>query len=151
MHQFWPLKSDSTSPATHLGLRVRLAHSLERHGRHDEERAHCDKAFELCPLEPLRVIWHYVRAEASLATGDSQSELEESQRGMAVNPGDAHPYVPGIAAAWRLGHVEHGPRVGDHPARSRPARDRPVKPAARTLAAQGGRMIIGFADPPVVH
>ena len=102
MHQFWPLKSDSASPATHLGLRVKLAHSRERHGRHDEDRAHCDKAFELSPLEPLRVIWHYVRAEASLATGDSQGELEESQRGMAVNPGYAHLYVPGIAAAWRL-------------------------------------------------
>jgi hypothetical protein len=43
-----------------------------------------------------------VRAEASLATGDAQGELEESQRGMAVNPGYAPLYVPGIAAAWRL-------------------------------------------------
>lgn len=97
-----------------------LAHSLERHGRHDEARAYCDKAFELSPLEPLRVIWHYVRAEASLATGDPEGALEESQRGMAVNPGYAQLYVTGIAAAWRLGHVEQAHEwvhtLREHPA-----------------------------------
>jgi TolB-like protein len=93
----------SSSYAPAYGL---LAHSLERHGRHEEARAYCDKAFELSPLEPLRVIWHYVRAEASLATGDPAAALEESQRGMAVNPGYAQLYVTGIAAAWRLGQAE---------------------------------------------
>jgi TolB-like protein len=93
----------SSSYAPAYGL---LAFSLERHGRHDEARAYCDKAFELSPLEPLRVIWHYVRAEASLATGDAHAALAEAQRGMAVNPSYAQVYLAGAAAAWRLGAVE---------------------------------------------
>ena len=107
----------SSSYAPAYGL---LAHSLERHGQHDEARAYCDKAFELSPLEPLRVIWHYVRAEASLATGDPDGALEESQRGMAVNPGYAQLYVTGATAAWRLGHVEQAHEwvatLREHPA-----------------------------------
>jgi TolB-like protein len=93
----------SSSYAPAYGL---LAQSLERSGRHDEARAHCDKAFELSPLEPLRVIWHFVRAEASLATGDPQSALHESQRGMAVNPTYGQLYLAGAIAAWRLGALE---------------------------------------------
>jgi DNA-binding winged helix-turn-helix (wHTH) protein/tetratricopeptide (TPR) repeat protein len=93
----------SSSYAPAYGL---LAMSLERRGRHEEARAHCDKAFELSPLEPLRVIWHWVRAEASLATGDPHGALEEAQRGMAVNPDYAQLYIGGVAAAWRLGAVE---------------------------------------------
>lgn len=93
--------SPSYAPA--YGL---LALSLERHGRHDEARAHCDKAFELSPLEPLRVIWHFARAEASLATGEPQRALEEAQRGMAVNPNYPQVFMVGAAAAWRLGAVE---------------------------------------------
>ena len=90
--------SPSYAPA--YGL---LALSLERHGRHDEARAYCDKAFELSPLEPLRVIWHFARAEASLATGDPQAALEEAQRGMAVNSSYPQLFMVGAAAAWRLG------------------------------------------------
>lgn len=93
--------SPSYAPA--YGL---LAMSLERHGRHDEARAYCDKAFELSPLEPLRVIWHWVRAEASLATGDPHGALVEAQRGMAVNPAYAQVYLVGTVAAWRLGEVQ---------------------------------------------
>jgi DNA-binding winged helix-turn-helix (wHTH) protein/TolB-like protein/Flp pilus assembly protein TadD len=92
--------SPSYAPA--YGL---LALSLERHGQHDEARAYCDKAFELSPLEPLRVIWHFARAEASLATGDPQAALEEAQRGMAVNPSYPQLFMVGAAAAWRLGAV----------------------------------------------
>jgi tetratricopeptide (TPR) repeat protein len=83
-----------------------LAMSMERHGRHDEARSYCDKAFELSPLEPLRVIWHFVRAEASLATGDPQVALHEAQRGMAVNPSYGQLYLAGAVAAWRLGAAE---------------------------------------------
>jgi DNA-binding winged helix-turn-helix (wHTH) protein/tetratricopeptide (TPR) repeat protein len=90
----------SSSYAPAYGL---LAFSLERHGRHDEARAYCDKAFELSPLEPLRVIWHFVRAEASLATGDPRGALEEAQRGMAVNPSYGQLFLAGTIAAWRLG------------------------------------------------
>jgi tetratricopeptide (TPR) repeat protein len=93
----------SSSYAPAYGL---LAQSVERHGRHDEARAYCDKAFELSPLEPLRVIWHFVRAEASLATGDPQAALDEVQRGMAVNPSYGQLYLAGAVAAWRLGLAE---------------------------------------------
>jgi DNA-binding winged helix-turn-helix (wHTH) protein/tetratricopeptide (TPR) repeat protein len=93
----------SSSYAPAYGL---LAQSLERQGRHDEARAHCDKAFELSPLEPLRVIWHFVRAEASLATGDPQAAFHEAQRGMAVNPSYGQLYMAGAVAAWRLGALE---------------------------------------------
>lgn len=93
----------SSSYAPAYGL---LAQSLERQGRHDEARAYCDKAFEMSPLEPLRVIWHFVRAEASLATGDPQAALYEAQRGMAVNPSYGQLYLVGTVAAWRLGALE---------------------------------------------
>jgi len=93
----------SSSYAPAYGL---LAFSLERHGRHDEARAYCDKAFELSPLEPLRVIWHFVRAEGSLATGDPQGALQEAQRGMAVNPTYGQLFLAGAVAAWRLGAVD---------------------------------------------
>ena len=52
------------------------------------------------------MIWHFARAEASLATNDPQGALEDAQRGMAVNPDYAQVYLAGIAAAWRLGAVE---------------------------------------------
>lgn len=93
----------SSSYAPAYGL---LAQSLERQGQHEEARAYCDKAFELSPLEPLRVIWHFVRAEASLATGDPQGALHEAQRGMAVNASYGQLYMVGVVAAWRLGAVE---------------------------------------------
>ncbi len=93
--------SPSYAPA--YGL---LALSLVRHGRHDEARANCDKAFGLSPMEPLRVIWHLVRAEASLATGDPQTALDEVQRGLVVNPTYGQLYVAGAVAAWRLGAAD---------------------------------------------
>ncbi|OYU78874.1 MAG: hypothetical protein CFE45_29145, partial [Burkholderiales bacterium PBB5] len=93
----------SSSYAPAYGL---LAQSSNRHGRHDEAQAYCQKAFDLSPLEPLRVIWHFARAEASLAMGDPQGALVEAQRGMAVNPDYAQVYLAGAAAAWRLGAVE---------------------------------------------
>ena len=80
-----------------------LALSLERHGRHQEALAYCDKAFELSPLEPLRVIWHWVRAETHLALDDPKSALDEVERGLAVNPSYGQLYVVGAAAAWRMG------------------------------------------------
>jgi len=107
----------SSSYAPAYGL---LAQSSNRHGRYDEARAHCQKAFDLSPLEPLRVIWHFARAEASLATGDTQRALEEAQRGMAVNPDYAQVYLTGAAAAWRLGAVEQAhewvAKLRQHPA-----------------------------------
>ncbi|MDE2367926.1 MAG: winged helix-turn-helix domain-containing protein [Burkholderiales bacterium] len=93
----------SSSYAPAYGL---LAQSSNRGGRHDDARAYCCKAFDLSPLEPLRVIWHFARAEAGLATGDPRGALEEAQRGMAVNPDYAQCYLAGAAAAWRLGAVE---------------------------------------------
>lgn len=92
--------SPSYAPAHGL-----LASSCNKRGRYDEARAHCDQAFAISPLEPLRVIWHVARAEASLATGDPHDALEETQRGMAVNPAFAQLYVRGIPAAWELGAV----------------------------------------------
>ena len=52
------------------------------------------------------MIWHFARAEASLATGEPQRALEEAQRGMAVNPNYPQVFMVGAAAAWRLGAVE---------------------------------------------
>jgi DNA-binding winged helix-turn-helix (wHTH) protein/tetratricopeptide (TPR) repeat protein len=90
--------SPSYAPA--YGL---LAMSAERHGHHAEALALCEKAFELSPLEPLRVIWHWVRGEAALATGDPQTALDEAARGMAVNPSYGQLFLVGAVAAWRLG------------------------------------------------
>jgi DNA-binding winged helix-turn-helix (wHTH) protein/tetratricopeptide (TPR) repeat protein len=93
----------SSSYAPAYGL---LGQSVNRRGLHEEARTYCERAFELSPLEPLRVIWHANKAEASLAMGDLQGALEEAQRGMAVNPGYAQLYMFGTAAAWQLGVVD---------------------------------------------
>jgi DNA-binding winged helix-turn-helix (wHTH) protein/tetratricopeptide (TPR) repeat protein len=97
-----------------------LAHACLRRGLVDEARAHCDRAFALSPLEPLRVIWHAVRAEACLAVGDPHGALEEAQRGMAVNPHYGQSYVYGTAAAWQVGAVDAARewicRLREHPA-----------------------------------
>lgn len=108
--------SPSYAPA--YGL---LAMSAERHGQHDEARVLCDKAFELSPLEPLRVIWHWVRAEAGLATGDPQTALNEAQRGMAVNPSYGQLFLVGAVAAWRLGMVTQSHQWVDTLRRDHPA------------------------------
>jgi hypothetical protein len=71
-------------------------------GRVDEARAHCDRAFELSPLEPLRLICHSVRAEASLMQDDPRAALDEAHRGRAVNPGLAQLYAFGVAASLRV-------------------------------------------------
>jgi tetratricopeptide (TPR) repeat protein len=83
-----------------------LALSCIRRGLVPEAQGHCDAAFALSPLEPLRVIWHMVRAEACLAVGDPQGALDEAQRGLAVNPSFGQLYVMGAAAAWRLGALD---------------------------------------------
>jgi hypothetical protein len=49
------------------------------------------------------VIWHFVRAEASLATGEPQAALDEVQRGLVVNPSYGQLDLAGAVAAWRLG------------------------------------------------
>ncbi len=93
--------SSSYAPA-HGGL----GHFSLRNSRIDDARAHCHKAFTISPLEPLRVVWHHVLAEANLATGNAQGALEEAQKGMAVNPAHAQLYVIGVAAAWQLGMIQ---------------------------------------------
>ena len=80
-----------------------LAQAHLRRGRISDARTHCDRAFALSPLEPLRVIWHCVRAKARLAMGEPADALEEAQRGMAVNPGHAQSSLFGTVAAWQLG------------------------------------------------
>jgi DNA-binding winged helix-turn-helix (wHTH) protein/tetratricopeptide (TPR) repeat protein len=83
-----------------------LALSFVRPGQYDEALAYCDKAFELSPLEPLRVIWHFVRAQVHLATSDPLKALDEAQRGMVINPNFGQLLLVGAIAAWRLGAVE---------------------------------------------
>lgn len=93
----------ATSYAPAHGL---LALHCVRRGDIEAARAYCLRAFALSPLEPLRVIWHAVRAEASLVQGDVQGAFDEAQRGMAVNPAHAQVYLFGTAAAWQLGAAE---------------------------------------------
>jgi tetratricopeptide (TPR) repeat protein len=80
-----------------------LARLYVRRGLIEEARVHCDRAFALSPLEPLRAIWHAISAEIYLVKGDPQGAFEEAQRGMAINPDYVESYLFGIAAAWLLG------------------------------------------------
>ena len=80
-----------------------LALHCVRRGLIEEARGHCHRAFALSPLEPLRVIWHCVQAEAFLVQGDPQGAFDEAQRGMAVNPDHAQTYLFGAPAARQLG------------------------------------------------
>lgn len=83
-----------------------LARSCLRRGLVEEARVHCDRAFALSPLEPLRAMWHAASAEIYLVKGDPQGALEEAQRGMAINPDFDELYLFGTAAAWRLGKTQ---------------------------------------------
>ena len=90
----------SSSHAPAYGL---LALIRTRRGYPEEAAALCERAFALSPREPLRVVWHLSRAWAALALRDWSTALEESQRGMAVNPDFATCYITGTAAAHELG------------------------------------------------
>lgn len=92
----------SSSYAPAYGL---LALIRTRRGHPEEAAALCDRAFALSPREPLRVVWHLSKAWAALALNDDRAALEESQRGMAVNPDFATCYITGAAAAQRLGET----------------------------------------------
>jgi hypothetical protein len=79
-----------------------LALIRTRRGHPEEAAALCERAFALSPREPLRVVWHLSMAWAALALCDWGTALEESQRGMAVNPDFATCYITGTAAAQEL-------------------------------------------------
>jgi DNA-binding winged helix-turn-helix (wHTH) protein/tetratricopeptide (TPR) repeat protein len=80
-----------------------LARLYVRRGLIEEARVHCDRAFALSPLEPLRAIWHAISAEIYLVKGEPQGAFEEAQRAMAINPDYVESYLFGIASAWLLG------------------------------------------------
>lgn len=90
----------SSSHAPAFGL---LALIRTRRGHPEEAAALCERAFALSPREPLRVVWHLSMAWAALALCDWSTALEESQRGMAVNPDFATCYITGTAAAHEIG------------------------------------------------
>lgn len=95
------LRLTSSYAPTHAALgMVRL-----RRGYAAEAAAHCDRAFELSPREPLRAIWHNTKSGAALVMGDSRTAFEEAQRGIAVNPLFPRCYMNGVAAAMNLGNV----------------------------------------------
>lgn len=97
-----------------------LASLALRRGDLAAARAHCERAFALSPLEPLRVIWHVVQAEACLIGGDARGALVEVQRGMAVNPAFGQLHLFGAAAASCLGDAVQARAwlagLGAHPA-----------------------------------
>ena len=90
----------SASFAPAYGL---LALIRTRRGFPQESRQLCDRAFALSPREPLRAVWHLANAWAGLASGDFNWALEESQRGMSVNPDFATCYITGAASAHLCG------------------------------------------------
>jgi DNA-binding winged helix-turn-helix (wHTH) protein/TolB-like protein/Flp pilus assembly protein TadD len=94
--------SASFAPAHGLLALVRT-----RRGHPEEAAGLCERAFLLSPREPLRAVWHLAKAWAALALGDAAQALEESQRGMAVNPHFPTCYVTGAAAAQQLGVRQH--------------------------------------------
>ena len=97
LHQCLRLTSSYAPAHAILGL-VRI-----RRGYPAEAGAHCDRAFALSPREPLRAIWHWIKAVAALVLGDSHTALEECQRGIAANASYPPCYVTGAAAAQSLG------------------------------------------------
>jgi hypothetical protein len=80
-----------------------LALVRTRRGHPEEASSWCGQAFAARPREPLRVVWHLALAWAALARGEPRIALDESQRGMAVNPDFATCYLSGAAAAHQLG------------------------------------------------
>lgn len=68
-----------------------------------EAAALCDRAFALSPYEPLRAIWHWIKAWAAILLDDDEAALAQAERGIAANPHFPTCYVAGAIAAKRLG------------------------------------------------
>ncbi len=75
-------------------------------GRPEEALPLCARAFAISPREPLRAIWHSVRAYALLALDRNDEALVQAQSGIVANADYPFNYAVGIAAAHRLGRTE---------------------------------------------
>jgi DNA-binding winged helix-turn-helix (wHTH) protein/tetratricopeptide (TPR) repeat protein len=72
-------------------------------GHPEEAAAWSARAFALSPHEPLRAIWHWSEAWASLELDDAASALLHAQRGMTANPDFPSCHLAAAVASHRLG------------------------------------------------
>ncbi len=72
-------------------------------GMPEEAWALCDRAFALSPYEPLRAIWHWIKAWAAILLDKDEAALAQAAQGIAANPHFPSCYVAGAIAARRLG------------------------------------------------
>lgn len=70
----------------------------------------CERALSLSPREPLRAIWHWGQACASLMLGRHDDALRYSAQGIAANPAFPSCYLSAAAAAIRLGQRHQAER-----------------------------------------
>ncbi len=81
---------------------------------HPEEAADWSaRAFALSPHEPLRAIWHWSDAWASLERGDDAAALRHAHLGMTANPDFPSCHLAAAVAAHRLGDAALAARCVD--------------------------------------
>lgn len=72
-------------------------------GMPEEAWALCDRAFALSPYEPLRAIWHWIKAWSAILLDRDEAALAQAEQGIAANPHFPSCYIAGAIAARRLG------------------------------------------------
>jgi class 3 adenylate cyclase/TolB-like protein len=71
-----------------------------------------ERAFALSPRDPLRAVWHAMKARAHLFMGDPLLAIREAQKGTAANRDHAHNYSVLAAALVALNRMEEAEKAG---------------------------------------
>ena len=83
-----------------------------RLGRPQDTISWIERAFALSPRDPLRAVWHAMKARAHFFLGDNQLAIREAQKGTAANRDHAHNYSVLAVALAALNRMEEAEMAG---------------------------------------
>jgi class 3 adenylate cyclase/TolB-like protein len=71
-----------------------------------------ERAFALSPRDPLRAVWHAMKARAHFFLDDHHLAIQEARKGIAANRDHAHNYAVLAASMAALDRVEEAEKAG---------------------------------------
>ncbi len=83
-----------------------------RLGKPQDSVSTIEQAFALSPREPLRAVWHAMKARAHFFLDDHLSAIREAQKSIAANRDHAHSYSVLAAAFAALNRMEEAKNAG---------------------------------------
>lgn len=83
-----------------------------RFGHPEDAISAIERAFALSPRDPLRAVWHGMKARAFLLLDDHHSAIREARKGIAANRDHAHNYAVLAAASAILNHHDEAKKAG---------------------------------------